>query len=206
MSKPKPAEKAIFERWYVLTDAERIEQGFPVTAQAMQKRLNVSHEAFLVWGRQCKKRGIYPPKKVGSRVARKEWKEPSELPLEMQQEVDARDLLKQGFWTPERIEAVNQAIYDTSIGKSRGNPNSQKLIKQITGELVEKKEVSFVLSADDYFRIRREAQSRIRELTGERDRDRGVQPESTLLLSEDGISSEQEHVEDGEVAAVGLSS
>ena len=200
----KRAEKEKYKEWYVLTNAERKARGFPIKQQDMVKVLGVTTNTLVRWSKELRElEGIYPPK--NPRPIKNRWKKPSELPVDMQKQLDIMELAKQGFWTSERMEAVNQAIYDTATGKNRGNPNSQKLIKQIVGELVEKKEVSFVLSADDYFRIRREAQGRIQQLTGEGDRDRGVQPESPLLLRKDGVSTKQEHTENGEVAAVGIS-
>ncbi len=199
----KTAEKEKFKEWYVLTNKERRGRGFPIKQQDFCKVLKVTSNTLVRWGKECREEGIYPPK--NPRPIKNHYKEPSELPPEMQEQLDIRELVKQGFWTSERIEAVNQALFLSGTGKGGGNPNALKLIKQITGELIEKKEVTFVLSADDYFRIRREAQGRIQRLTGEGDRGRGVQPESTLLLPKDGVSSEQKHTEDGEVAAVGLS-
>lgn len=196
--KARPAERGIFERWYILTNKERIEQGFPAQGYKMAERLGISRVTLNKWSRKCRLNGVYPPKTV------KKWKKPSSLPEEMQSQVDSNEQIfeRTGFWNDERTQIVNEAILESA---RHGNANAQKLAKQLAGELVEKKEVKFVISADDYFRIRREAESRIRELIGDRDRDRGVQPESTLLLSEDGLSPEQEHPQDSEMAVVAVS-
>jgi len=200
--KRKTAERELFKRWFVLTNKERVAQGFPIQQQDFKNVLGVSAETLVVWARQLKAEGIYPPKKMTVRELRKKYKEPVSLPKEMQDDLDYTPIERTGFWNDERTAIVNEAILESA---RLGNANAQKLAKQLAGELVEKKEVKFVLSAEDYFRIRREAQGRIQRLIGERDRDRGVQPESALLFPDDGISSEQEHDEGREVAVVGLS-
>ena len=62
---------------------------------------------------------------------------------------------------------------------NRGNAQMAKLVKQLSGELVEKQEVThLVLTADDYDRIRKEAKE---ELDRHLQRIRKVQTESNLL-------------------------
>ncbi len=202
----KAAEKEIFKRWYVLTDKERKKQGFPIQQQDFKKYLGVSADTLVRWSKECREEGVYPPKKVPK--IKNHWKGMPDLPPEMESAVaplTAEQIAAQSWWTEERNKEINQAIYDSSIGKTRGNANSQKLALQASGRLVEKQEVKFVLSADDYFRIRREAQGRIQQLLGEGDGDRSVQSESALLLSQDGVSPKQEHDQDSEMAVVGLS-
>jgi len=88
-----------------------------------------------------------------------------------------------GWWQRNgRSIRLNQAIFESATEKL--NPNSMKLAKQLAGELVEKKEVTFGLQPDDYYRIRAEAQRRIQESLGNPDGDRSLLPQPTILLDE----------------------
>lgn len=197
MNRTKEAEREIFQRWHMMTKAERIRNGLPIHYKILSQQLGVGGPTLTRWRRELEESGLFTPKGRDGRP--KGSKRPRELPQEMLSQLGP---VETGFWTEERVEAVNKAILESA---QHGNANAQKLAKQLSGELVEKKEIKIVLNADDYFRIRREAQARIQRLTGEGNGDRGLLPESALLLPEDGVHTEHEHDEDGEVAAVGIS-
>lgn len=76
---------------------------------------------------------------------------------------------------------ANKVFIDRSIlhGAQKGNFNMAKLAKELSGELVEKKEFTHrILTADDIDRLRREADTELRaELQGIRE----VQTQSNLL-------------------------
>ena len=170
----------------------------------MAEYLHVHVNTLLKWQRAFTKQGIYPPKFVVAPQYNAKRDKPKPLPKEMEEAVDGLQSAIQGYWTQARIESVNEAIFKSSIGTGKGNANAQKLVQDLIGALKKDREIKFVLSADQYFAIRREAASRIQQLSGEPDGDRGVLSKSPILLSEDGVSTKQEHIQEGEVAALAV--
>ena len=107
--------------------------------------------------------------------------------------------------SPDVLKAIKKAAL-------HGNANAQKLWAQLAGILVEKSEIKVELSANDHYRIWKEAKRRLAEFeTGlERNRDsdgdRGVQSQPEVLPDEVCVDREQEHREDSQVATLALSS
>ncbi len=157
-----------FEGWYNLSETEREARGLPKNKMGMVKYLAVSYPTILTWAKR-----LDSPKLTDEQIEDSEFDENN--PLE--------------WWRKQNLR-INKAIVASAI---KGNSMSQKLAKQLSGELVEKREVKIGLKSDDYFRIIQEAEQRVR---GESDRDRGGETESSLLLSESGVYSEQEHNKD----------
>lgn len=81
-----------------------------------------------------------------------------------------------GDYFRSRKKEIDQGMVESV---KRGNAQMAKLIKQMSGEFVEKSEITHtVLTADDYSRLSREAED---ELRNELQRIREVSPESSLL-------------------------
>ena len=80
-----------------------------------------------------------------------------------------------------RKAEIDAAIVNFTI---KGNAAMAKILKQLTGDLVEKSEQThkFELNADDHLRIRDEAKRRVSEVSGGANGDRGVLSEPALLL------------------------
>jgi len=83
-------------------------------------------------------------------------------------------------WWRKRQLQLNEAILESA---KRGNAQSQKLAKQLAGELIEKSEskVQFELSAGEEIKIAREAERRTREVYTEPDGDTSLSQEPPLL-------------------------
>ena len=214
----KTDEREIYKRFYVMTKAQRQEAGFPLTQSAMLDYLQVSSKTLTNWDKEFMSGGIFPPKKTHLNLKTTHLSSPEktcqlnpaikevrELPEEMKEVVEDITTIVRGWWTREKIDAVNEAIFLSSIGEGKGNANSQKLASDLAGELKKDKEIKFALSADQYFAIRRDAASRIQQLSGESNGTGGVLSKPPILLPEDGVSTEQEHIQEGEVAALAVS-
>lgn len=83
-------------------------------------------------------------------------------------------------WWQKKSKEINESIL---LSARKGNAQSQKLAKQLSGELVEKSEVKIGLNADEYFAILAEARRRFAP-GGEINGDRGLLPERALLSQE----------------------
>ncbi len=101
-------------------------------------------------------------------------------------------------------------LFDDLLFQLASSPNSPAKYKELFarryGLLLDKIEETHKLevTADDYFRIRREAENRVREHNEQLGGDRSVLPEPHLLPEQVCVDTEQEHGEDGEVGGVGL--
>jgi len=77
-------------------------------------------------------------------------------------------------WLQAQVMNLYRAVGKSATG---GNAQSQKLLAQLMGILVEKKEITVGLTADEHARIRREAEDRVRDLN------RGADGTTSLLTT-----------------------
>lgn len=108
-----------------------------------------------------------------------------------EEEIDADPVL----WWKKRRQEIDKAILDSA---KKGNAQSQKLAKQLAGELVEKQEIRIGLTADELTRRNLEAERQLREAGFNIRRDDGhrmaqVQDESSLLPGQVCLDSESQH-------------
>lgn len=105
---------------------------------------------------------------------------------------------ERGVSDDDEIQVFMERLYKLATDQ-KASAKHMELFAKLKGLLIDKQEIKhkFELSADDHYRIDREADRRIQELNRGADGIQGLQEESPILLEQVCVDTEQEHSPDG---------